>query len=502
MVRNTIRSRIRHRLIVATAVVVTATGVAGTLTLAPVLAKSEPANSNIATVARDSFADLIEAVSPAVVAISTSGNAMSGERHAPDFQLPPGSPFEDYFKRFFEGPNFHGQGRENLPPRRYAAQGSGFVIDPNGTVITNYHVIKDSGEITVITNAGKQYQAELKGYDEKTDLAVLQIDVDETLPYVEFGDSDSARVGDWVIAIGNPFGLGGSATTGIISARGRDINAGPLDDFLQIDAPINRGNSGGPLFNAAGKVIGVNTAIYSPNGGNVGIGFAIPSSMASSVVDQLIAKGHVDRGWLGVQIQSLSSDLAESLGMQTEDGALIASVVEDSPADKAGLKVGDVILKFNGAEVARMRDLPRIVADTPADSKVQIEVWRDGRNKKLKATVARSQTENSMQLANVNKPSGKKLGLVLMELNDEARNQYRIGGDTDGVLVVRVVPNSPAAKKGLRPGDVIKMVGNSAVSKPGEVIAEVKKASARDRKSVLLLVERNGNDRFVAVGIA
>ena len=501
MARNCTTTRLRDRLIVGVAIVAIVTGVAGTMTFTSVLAKTEPAHSKLDPVARASFADLIEAVSPAVVAISTSGSALSKDRFMPDFQLPPGSPFEDFFKRFFEGPNFPEQGQGTVPPRKFKAQGSGFIIDPEGTVITNHHVVKGAEEITIITNSGEKYPAELKGYDQKTDLAVLQVDTDVTLPYVEFGESDSARVGDWVIAIGNPFGLGGSATTGIISARGRDINAGPLDDFLQIDAPINRGNSGGPLFDATGRVIGVNTAIFSPNGGNVGIGFAIPSNMASSIVGQLVAKGHVDRGWLGVQIQGLTSDLAESLGLKTESGALIASVVEDSPADKAGLKVGDVILKFNGTDVEEMRDLPRIVADTPADSEVEIEIWRDGRNENLTVTVGESQAEEAVQLADVDRPSHKKLGLVLSELNESTRNQYRVDDNTDGVLVVRVAPNSPAADKGLRPGDVIKMVGNTTVSKPGEVVAEVKKADDKDMKSVLLLVERNGHDRFVAVGI-
>lgn len=502
MARNNTRSRLCDRLIVSVAIVSIVAGIAGTMTFTPVLAKTEPAHTKVAPVTHNSFADLIEVVSPAVVAISTSGSAPSGERFMPDFQLPPGSPFEDYFKRFFEGPNFPGREQGKVPARKFKAQGSGFVIDPDGTVITNHHVIKGAEEITIITNTGKKYPAQLKGYDQKTDLAVLQVTANEPLPYVVFGESDSTRVGDWVIAIGNPFGLGGTATTGIISARGRDINAGPLDDFLQIDAPINRGNSGGPLFDVNGKVIGVNTAIFSPNGGNVGIGFAIPSSLASAVVDQLIAKGHVDRGWLGVQIQGLTSDLAESLGLQAENGALVASVVENSPADKAGLKAGDLILKFNGEIIDKVRDLPRIVAGTPADSEVDVEIWRHGYSNKLTVTVGESKAGEPMQLAEVGQPSKKKLGLVLAELNENTRIQYRVDDSTDGVLVVRVAPNSPAADKGIRPGDVIKMVGKSAVSKPGQVIAEVNKASAKDRKSVLLLVQRGGNDRFVAVGIA
>ena len=493
----------RHdRLIVGFAIIAIVSGATGILNFSPALAKSEPAHSKIVPMERVGFADIVEAVSPAVVAISTSGQPLMAEEFMPDFRLPPGSPFEDFFKRFFDNPKFPGQDRSEMPKPKFRAQGSGFVIDPDGTVITNYHVIKGAEDITVITKDGKEYKAELEGHDSKTDLAVLKVDADESLPYVVFGDSDKTRVGDWVLAIGNPFGLGGTATSGIISARGRDINAGPLDDFLQIDAPINRGNSGGPLFDATGKVIGVNTAIFSPNGGNVGIGFAIPSSLASSVINQLLTKGHVDRGWLGVQIQAVTQDLAESLGLDEEKGALVASVVEDSPADKAGIKVGDVILKFGGEGIKKMRDLPKVVADTPADSIVTIDVWRDGKTHDLSVKVGESQPTEPTELAKNMEPSQGKLGLALAELNKDTRTQYGVDTDAEGVLVVRVAPNSPAAEKGIRAGDVIKMVGNSTVSHPEEVVAEVKKATAEDRKSVLLLVDRKGNDRFVAIGIA
>ena len=497
---NTLRRR--DRLIVGFAIIAIVSGVTGVLGFAPVMAKSEPAHSKIAPMERVGFADIVEAVSPAVVAISTSGQSLAVEEFMPDFRLPPGSPFEDFFKRFFDEPNFQGRGQGEIPQRKLRAQGSGFIIDPDGTVITNYHVIKGAEAITVITKEGKEFEAELKGHDSKTDLAVLKVNTDEPLPYVVFGDSETARVGDWVLAIGNPFGLGGTATSGIISARGRDINAGPLDDFLQIDAPINRGNSGGPLFDATGKVIGVNTAIFSPNGGNVGIGFAIPSSLASSVINQLLTKGHVDRGWLGVQIQALTPDLAESLGLDEEKGALVASVVEGSPADKAGIKVGDVILQFGGETINKMRDLPKIVADTPAESIVTIDVWRDGKTHDLSVKVGEGQPSEPTELAKNVEPSKGKLGLALAELNENTRAQFGVDAGTEGVLIVRVAPNSPAAEKGIRPGDVIKMVGNSTVSHPGQVVAEVKKATAEDRKSVLLLVDRKGNDRFVAVGIA
>ena len=499
MTRKPTEPKRRNKLIAGIAIAAITSGVMGVVTLAPVMAKTAPAHSNILPVERAGFANLIEAVSPAVVAISTSGNTGAQQLDMPNFRLPPGSPFEDFFERYFKQRGLKGRGE--APPRKFRAQGSGFIIDEKGVVVTNFHVVKGAEEITVITRDGNEYDARIKGHDPKTDLAVLEVDSDDPLPYVVFGDSDKARVGDWVLAIGNPFGLGGSATSGIISARGRDINAGPLDDFLQVDAPINRGNSGGPLFDASGEVIGVNTAIFSPNGGNVGIGFAIPSSMASSVVNQLMDKGHVQRGWLGVQIQGLTGELAESLDLSEDKGALVAGVVEHSPAQKAGIKVGDVIMKFDGKSVDEMRDLPRIVADTPGDSEVEVDVWRDGKIHSLQVTVGESGNDEQLELgSNDNAPKGE-LGLALAELNDQTRAQFRVADDIEGVLVVRVEPDSAAADKGIRAGDVIKMVGNAEVSSPDQVVAGVKEAANKERKSVLLLVERNGADRFVAVGI-
>ena len=487
----------RDQFIAGLAVAAITTGVIGMTTYTPVLAKTAPANADLVRVEHSGFADLIEAVSPAVVAISVEGNATTRSPGRPEFQLPPGSQYEEFFDRFFK---HRGQG--GAGPRKFNAQGSGFIVDPDGVVVTNHHVVKGAGEITVITREGKEYAADLLGYDQKTDLAVLQVDVDEELPYVAFGDSDSARVGDWVLAIGNPFGLGGSASSGIISARGRDINAGPLDDFLQIDAPINRGNSGGPLFNANGDVIGVNTAIFSPNGGNVGIGFAIPSSMASSIVDQLKDKGHVERGWLGVQIQHLTDELAESLGLSETKGALVSAVVADSPARKAGIEVGDVITRFGDSEVDTMRDLPRIVANTPAESKTRVEVWRDGKPLSVDVEVGESRREEPVEVGSTDENPRGKLGLALAELNEENRARYRVDEESDGVLVVRVAPDSPAAEKGIRAGDLIKMVGGATVGDPGQVVTEVGKAVDDDRKSILLLVERDGSDRFIAVTLS
>ncbi len=497
MISKLLNSNRRDQFMAGLAVVAITAGVIGVSTYAPVMAKTAPANATLARVDTAGFADLIEAVSPAVVAISVKGSATQNPLSMPEFQLPPGSPFEEFYDRFFK---YRDRGN-HTEPRKYNAQGSGFIVDPDGIVVTNHHVVKGAEEIMIITKGGKEYAAKLKGYDAKTDLAVLQVETDGELPYVVFGDSESARVGDWVLAIGNPFGLGGTATSGIISARGRDINAGPLDDFLQIDAPINRGNSGGPLFNANGHVIGVNTAIFSPNGGNVGIGFAIPSSMASTIVDQLTSKGHVERGWLGVQIQGLTDDLAESLGLSEAKGALVSSIIEDSPAQHAGMLVGDVIITFDGNDVDEMRDLPRIVANTPADSNAKVDVWRNGKVHSLDVKVGESERETPVEIGSNERSSKGKLGLALAELNDETRARYRVDDESDGVVVVRVVPGSPAAKKGIRPGDVIKMVGNSEVEKPDQVVREVKKAVDDERKSVLLLVERDGSDRFVAVSI-
>ncbi len=495
----------RRKLALGIATLAVIGGMVGSPFLTSALARPDPAHTQFSgpeDARPTSFADMIEAVKPAVVNISTTGKSpMLKFRSQPEFQIPPGSPFEDFFERFF-GERF--SNRPNQGQRDVHAVGSGFVVDPQGYVVTNYHVIKGADEITVITNNGDRHPATRIGHDEKTDLAVLKIEMDTPLDYVEFGDSDQVRVGDWVVAIGNPFGLGGTATTGIVSARGRYIQSGPLDDFLQIDAPINRGNSGGPLFDTRGRVIGVNTAIFSPNGGNVGIGFAIPASMASSVVSKLRTNGFVDRGWLGVQIQELTDDLAESLGLNSRAGALVASVVDDSPAQRGGVRTGDVILRYADQVVDNMRDLPRLVADTPADRKVDLEVWRDGKTRRLSVTI--DATPQPKRVADGADSGGAatppRLGVTLSPLTDELRARYRIDGDSEGVLVVDVTPGSPAARKGVRPGDVIKRVGTNAVSKPGEVAAAVRRAAAEDRHSVLLLIERSGNDRFVAVKFA
>ncbi len=472
--------------------------------ISPAVAKSAPAHTSIPSTSiigkPASFADVVEAVKPAVVNISTTGASRARQiERGPQFRFPPDSPFQEFFDRYFDMPD-----RFSKPGERTHAVGSGFVIDPDGYVVTNHHVIKNAAEITVVTTDGKRYAAELKGHDAKTDLALLKIDADEPLPYVVFGDSGSARVGDWVVAIGNPFGLGGTATTGIISARGRDIQSGPLDDFLQIDAPINQGNSGGPLFAADGTVVGVNTAIFSPNGGNVGIGFAIPSSVAKTVIDQLIATGHVNRGWLGVQIQTVTEDIADTLGLDDQSGALVASVIDASPAHKAGVKTGDVIRKFDGETVERMRELPKLVANVAADRKVEIEIWRAGDVRALHVTIGASpeQEETVADAGDVPGVDRPKLGLSLVPLTPETRRQFRVPSATEGVLVTEVTPGSPAADKGFSPGDVIKMIGGQTVNSPIDVVNAVERAVKAEQSSVLILVERRGSDRFVAVKFA
>lgn len=459
--------------------------------------------------APDSFADLAEKLVPAVVNISTTQKVQDGQDLPEMPQFPPGSPFDEFFRDFF---NRRGQGGAERPqrPRNATALGSGFIVRANGFIVTNYHVIEGAEEITVVLHDNTSLQAKLIGRDDKTDLAVLKVETDKPLPFVDFGDSDIMRVGDWVLAIGNPFGLGGSVTAGIISARSREINAGPYDDFLQTDASINRGNSGGPMFNMDGKVIGINTAIYSPSGGSVGIGFAIPSSLARGVVDQIIEFGRTKRGWLGVRIQSVTPEIAESLGLQKPEGALVAGVTEGGPAAKAGIETGDVILQFDGKPISESRRLPRVVADTPVDKQTSVQVWRKGARKDLPVTLGELEAaEESGLLASTtdsqsdaNKPQElDSLGVTLSALTDALKKQYSLADDQKGVVVTAVTGGSPAAEKGLKPGDVIVEVGQAEVAAPADVAKKVTEARDGGRKSVLLLVESGGDLRFVALPV-
>jgi serine protease Do len=452
----------------------------------------------VARGAPDSFAELAEKLSPAVVNISTTQVVRGEPGGRPEFQVPPGSPFEDFFKEFFE------RNQQKNRPRRATSLGSGFVIDSSGLVVTNNHVIAEAEEISVRFPDGERFKAKLVGRDPKTDLALLKIETKKQLPSLTWGDSSRSRVGDWVLAIGNPFGLGGSVTAGIISAYGRDINAGPYDDFIQTDASINRGNSGGPLFNLNGEVIGINTAIFSPSGGSVGIGFAIPSSLARNVIQQLKDYGQTKRGWLGVRIQTVTDEIAEGLRLESARGALVAGVSEDGPAAAAGIKQGDVILRFDKKKVEEMRALPRIVAETQIGKKVEVVVWRKGKRVKLQVTIAElEESETKVALAKPGAPDKvEALGMMLSTLTPETRKQFELADDVAGVVVLEVDGDSPAAEKGIRPGDVIVEVQQDVVAKPADVVARVDEVREAKRRSVLLLVrQRAGELRFVAVKV-
>jgi serine protease Do len=445
-----------------------------------------------------SFADVIESVSPAVVNIAV----MKVESAAPtSFQFrgnAPGQqqfPFE-FFERFFEGDP------RQMPQRRSEGQGSGFLIDASGYIVTNNHVAGGADEITVTLQDGRKLDATLVGSDQRTDLALLKVDAGNNLPYVAFGDSDDARVGDWVVAIGNPFGLGGSATAGIISARGRDIRSGPYDDYLQLDAPINFGNSGGPVFNVAGEVVGVNTAIFSPNGGNVGIGFAIPANQAKDIVADLRENGSVERGWLGVQIEDLDEDLAASLGLSDTKGALVNEVVGEGPASRGGIEDGDVITRFNDREIDSARALSRAVAAATPNTGAKVTVWRDGRSRELTIEIGEAQNDVVAAVAPGGGAQGSAaLGLTLRGLTAGDRASLGLPEDVDGVVVTAVAPGSAAAEKGIRPGDVITRVNQRDVASAADAAAELNRAREGD-KPALLRVQRGDTQRFVALSFS
>jgi serine protease Do len=449
--------------------------------------------------APDGFADLAAKVTPAVVNISTTQTVERPSGRLPQMPFPPGSPFEEFLKRFFEQQSYEPSAGS---PAKTTALGSGFIIDPAGYVVTNNHVVGKADKIDVTLTDGGKFDAKLIGRDEKTDLALLKIDVERPLPFVTFGDSDALRVGDWVLAVGNPFGLGGTVTAGILSARGRDIQSGPYDDFLQIDAAINRGNSGGPTFNMDGAVVGVNTAIYSPNGGSVGIGFAIPSSIAKPVIESLREHGKVERGWLGVQIQEVTPEIAAGLGLDKPEGALVAAVTPDSPAAKAGIKQGDVIVGIDGKPIERLKDLSLHVANQKAGTKVKMSVWRDGRTRELQASIG----QMPQQLAQAGSSSADqsetgKLGLALAPLTPELRQRFELDDDVKGVVITAVRPGSPAAEIGLRPGDVVKQVNQTDVTAPRQLVEQIEVARKDGRQAVLLLVARGDGQRFVALPV-
>ncbi|QOZ27519.1 Periplasmic serine endoprotease DegP [Bradyrhizobium ivorense] len=463
----------------------------------------------------EGIADTAEKVIDAVVNISTSQNveAKGGGGAMP--QLPPGSPFEEFFDDFFKnrrgpGGSKGGDKGGDFQPRKTNSLGSGFIVDAAGVVVTNNHVIADADEINVILNDGTKVKAEVVGVDKKTDLAVLKFKPPKPLTAVKFGDSDKLRLGEWVIAIGNPFSLGGSVTAGIVSAKNRDISQGPYDSYIQTDASINRGNSGGPLFNLDGEVVGVNTLIISPTGGSIGLGFAVPSKTVAGVVDQLQKFGELRRGWLGVRIQQVTDEIADSLNIKPARGALVAGVDDKGPAKPAGIEPGDVVVKFDGKDVKDPKDLSRIVADTAVGKEVEVVVIRKGNEETRKVTLGRLEDNDKVQQVNAKpkddtaeKPvTQKALGLDLAALSKDLRTKYKIKDSVKGVIVTGVDNNSDAAEKRLSAGDVIVEVAQEAVSNAADIKKRVDQLKKDGKKSVLLLVSNgDGELRFVALGV-
>jgi serine protease Do len=455
----------------------------------------------------DAISDVAEKVIDAVVNISTSQKVES--RSAPMPQLPNDPQLDELFRDFFNRRGQQGDQNPQRGPRRVSSLGSGFIIDSSGIVVTNNHVISEADEITVILNDGSRLKAELIGKDQKTDIALLRVKSDKPLKAVKFGDSERLRLGEWVIAIGNPFSLGGTVTAGIVSARNRDINSGPYDNYIQTDASINRGNSGGPLFNLDGEVIGVNTAIISPSGGSIGIGFAVPSKTALPVIDQLKQFGETRRGWLGVRIQQVTDEIAESLNIKPPRGALVAGVDDKGPAKPAGIEPGDVIVKFDNKDIKEMRDLPRVVADTPVGKQVPVQVIRKGKEETKTVVLGRledgekaAETAKKDPAAESKSVVKKTLGIELANMSDDLRKRYKIKDTVKGVVITGIDSGSPAADKRLSPGDVIVEIAQEAVASADDFQAKIDKLKKDGRKSALLLVAgADGELRFIALGL-
>ncbi|WP_282607577.1 Do family serine endopeptidase [Pelagibius sp. Alg239-R121] len=466
--------------------------------------------------APESFADLVEEVSPAVVNIATITERDTGTKGSSpegrNFQspFPEGHPFNDFFEKFTEPRQFgnrSGPNHPQAPSRKVSGAGSGFIIDAEGYVVTNSHVVNEADKIKITLRDGQSYDAELIGEDPTTDLALLKIETDTALPFVEFGNSDTARVGDWVLTVGNPFGLGGSVTAGIISARGRDLPGGTLIDFLQLDAPINPGNSGGPAFNSNSKVIGVNTAIFSPNGGNVGIGFAIPAKLAAAVIDDLRDDGKVDRSWLGVRIQGVTEDIAKGFGLENSSGALVAAVEDGSPAASADLQRGDIILQWGDTTIGSVNDLPRAVAFTPVGKTLEIKVWREKEIEILSVTTAAPAEREALASAEKTKPENRQhkfedTGITLSDLTPDLRTRFHVDEEAAGVLVIEVEAGSEAEEKGVQPGDVILSVGLDPVASVEELASEIQSLQDEKVTVVTLGVQRNDQESFVALKLS
>ena len=458
------------------------------------LAATPPPLSLTPTNPQTGFAPLVARVKPAVVEVTTVSQPLDGGQDQQLQQMPDlPAPFGDMFRRYFH--QHHGG---SGPTQR--ALGSGFIIDPAGYIVTNNHVVDGAHEVSVTLTDGNKYKAHVVGRDTKTDLALLKIDAGHALPYVAFGNSDNEHEGDWVIAVGNPYGLGGTVTAGIVSAHGRNINEGPYDDFLQIDAPINPGNSGGPLFNETGQVVGIDTAIYSPSGGSVGIGFAIPSNVAKDIVAQLREHGKVSRGWLGVQMQPLTPTLAKAVGLPNDKGVVVDSVVDGSPASRANLQQGDVITAYDGKAITSGRDLAMAVADTPSGKSASLTIWRNDHSRSVDVTIG---AEQKTQVAMADTASGEKpVGMALQPLTQDMRDQLNLKPTTQGVVVNQVTEGSRADESGIQAGDVIERVGGNPVRTPAQVADAIHAAERQKKDALPLLVMRNGQSAYLGLQLS
>ncbi|MEP9397214.1 Do family serine endopeptidase [Mesorhizobium sp. KR2-14] len=499
-------SKSRGRLLAAAASI----AVAGAIGLGAVTSGTIPVLADAVRVEAPQvpgFADVVERVSPAVVSVRVKAKAnqtasneegfFSGQRGFEN--LPDDHPMKRFFRQFRgfgdqDGPRGY-RYRDRQP--RPVAQGSGFFISEDGYLVTNNHVVDGGTSFTIVTNDGKELDAKLIGADPRTDLAVLKVDGNNKFTYVEFADDGKVRVGDWVVAVGNPFGLGGTVTAGIVSARGRDIGAGPYDDFIQIDAAVNRGNSGGPTFNLSGQVVGVNTAIFSPSGGSVGIAFAIPASTAKQVVQDLMSDGTVQRGWIGVQVQPVTPDIAESLGLKDAKGALVASAQDDGPAKKAGIVAGDVITQVEGKQVSSSRELARIIGANPPGKSVDVTLWRNGKSETVKIDLGKLPTsEKQASSSRPSSPAEQESALASLGLTVTGAD------DGKGLVVTDVDPDSDAADRGIQAGDVITSVNSIEINRVSDMTSAMAEAAKAGRKAVLVQVTRENSSRFVTLPLS